>query len=137
MDKYDSNDQHSNTKKHLFPFLKNPFLASGSVITQHLSDQWKPLQNTHLTAFGPRADLEFPATCKDEPLNKSSAISLLPSVYRDSWFGTTQVSPARNSRLIKSRTFVRSQMSVSIFLLIINFMSWGSFLMINVDKSDQ
>ena len=69
-------------------------------------------------------------------MNKSSAISFLPSVDGDSWFGTTQVSLARNSRLIKWRTFVRSQMSVSIALLIINFMSWNSFSIINVDKSD-
>ena len=64
------------------------------------------------------------------------AFSLLQSVDGDSWFGTTQVSLARNSTLIKSRTFVRSQMSVSIFLLIANFMSWGRFSITNADKSD-
>ena len=43
---------------------------------------------------------------------------------------------ACNSRLTKSITSVRLKMSDSIFLLIINFMSWGSFPMISVYKSD-
>ena len=83
-----------------------------------------PMETFRKNTFGcidPRQDLEFPATCNDEPVNKSSTISFLPSVDGDNWFGTTQVSLACNSRLIKSRTFVRSQMSVSIFLLIVNY----------------
>jgi len=71
--------------------------------------------------------------CNAEPVygdDESKTKPFLPSLI---FSETKQVSRARSSRLISSRSLARSQVSSLMFIVTSNFTSWGSFSNINVD----
>ena len=119
---FDSNIGNSNC------LFLDSFLASGSLITLHLWDQWLPRQNTHLfwcAWLEYNADLLVGLSKCDKlflpPCFSSSEILLKLLV------GIIQISRALNFSLISNNVLSKSYVSLFKLRLIINF-SWSRSL---------